>query len=282
MLLPLTPTSRLFHSVILRILHTRLLNASSLKDHTLILECFHPSTKLSTPYLLCEYLGTGSADSLSSTDLLAGTPPGAALGKMHNMYSHFRPLQPEEDHNIRRPHPAGGWYTGPSNALAEKHTEYVCQNIHLESHELFSQLCTITNLVKVGPKRGLFLTCVNIGEGITRVWRDWLADRCKSLKKRNRLEVGPNTKVEQDEEYKQRLLWADRGNNVGLRIRVSEKVDDLMPVLLRRDEDPPVSYMLEYEELVIRTTELLLVVEHSLEQEINHSGKAIVIGSWDQ
>jgi hypothetical protein len=163
------------------------------------------------------------------------------------MYSHFRPLQPEEDRNIRRPHPAGGWFPGPSNALAEKQTEYVCQNIHLESHELFSQLCTITNLVKVGPKRGLFLSCVNIGEGITRVWRHWLADRCASLKKRNRLGSGPNTKAEEDEEYKQRLLWADMGNHVGLRIRVGEKEDAMAPVLVGKDEDTPVSYVLEYE-----------------------------------
>lgn len=35
-------------------------------------------------------------------------------------------------------------------------------------------------------------------------------------------------------------------------------------------------------ELMIRTTQLLLVVEQSLDQEVNASGKAIVIGSWDQ
>jgi hypothetical protein len=34
--------------------------------------------------------------------------------------------------------------------------------------------------------------------------------------------------------------------------------------------------------LVIRTAQLLLMVEQSLDQEVNHSGKAIVIGSWDQ
>jgi hypothetical protein len=34
-------------------------------------------------------------------------------------------------------------------------------------------------------------------------------------------------------------------------------------------------------ELVIKTTQLLLMVEHSIEQEVKHSGKAIVFGSWD-
>jgi hypothetical protein len=169
------------------------------------------------------------------------------LGKMHNLYSHFRPVQPEEDRKVRRPHPAGGWLDGPANTFAEKQTHYVSQNIHLESHELFSQLCTITNLVKEGPKRGLFLSCVNIGEGITRVWRNWLADRCASLKKRNRLGSGPNTKAEEDEEYKHRLLWADTANHVGMRVRVNEKEGEHAPILWNRDEDPAISYTLEYE-----------------------------------
>lgn len=174
---------------------------------------------------------------------------------MHSMYSHFRPLQPDGNRRVRRPHPAGGWISGPVDTLREKQTEYVCQNIHLESHELFSQLCTITNLVKVGPKRGLFLSCVNIGEGITRVWRNWLADRCSSLKKRNRLGSGPNTRLEEDEEYKKRLLWADTGNHVGMRLRVSEEENKPAPILISRDEDVPVSYVLEYEgELKLPTT----------------------------
>jgi hypothetical protein len=34
-------------------------------------------------------------------------------------------------------------------------------------------------------------------------------------------------------------------------------------------------------ELVVKTTQLLLVVEQSLIEEVKHSGKAIVFGSWD-
>ena len=71
------------------------------------------------------------------------------------------------------------------------------------------------------------------------------------------------------------------------------------PVLVRKDEDPAVSYTLQYEgmflsfldfglviltivELVIKTTQLLLLVEQSIDQEVQHSGKAVVIGSWDR
>jgi hypothetical protein len=34
--------------------------------------------------------------------------------------------------------------------------------------------------------------------------------------------------------------------------------------------------------LVIRTNQLLLMVEQSIDQEVKHSGKAIAIGSWDE
>jgi hypothetical protein len=244
----MTLTSHRFYDIIIRIFQARLLNAASLKDHKLILECFHPSTKLSSPYLFCDYLGTGSCDApedeASIFQNLQGTD---RLGQLKGLYSHFRPLLPDEDRKARRSLATGGWAYSPFNALVQKETEYVCQNLHLESHELFSQLCTITNLVKVGPKRGLFLSCVNIGDSVTRIWRDWLAERCASLAKRNRLGSGPNTKKGEDEEFKKRLLWADAEEHVGLRIRVIEDESVPAPVLVSLDEDAPVSYTLQYE-----------------------------------
>lgn len=95
------------------------------------------------------------------------------------------------------------------------------------------------------------------------------------------------------------MRWADNSETVGLRLRVVEREEDA-PVLVRKDEDPAVSYTLQYEgmisfsldtaitsiltivELVIKTTQLLLLVEQSLDQEVQHSGKAVVIGSWDR
>lgn len=174
------------------------------------------------------------------------------------------------------------------NGLVDSHDQFVCQNIHLESHELFSQLQTITSLVKIGPRRGLFLSSVNISDSIMRIWRQWLAERSKS--------EGEGSS-EGDKERKERLVWADNNRTVGLRVRVVER-EEATPVLVRKDEDPPVSYTLQYEgmsfplrgrdvqlrkaELVIKATQLLLMVEQSVDQEVSHSGKAIVIGSWDQ
>ena len=97
---------------------------------------------------------------------------------------------------------------------------------------LFSQLCTIANLVKFGPKRGLYLSRVNVGEGILRVWRDWLAERAKA---------GDSEGDESE------VLWADSKKTVGLRLRVVEReaVDAGPP--LRTGEDPNVSYTLFHE-----------------------------------
>ena len=237
----MTVTSHRIHDLILRILHHRLIKAASLKDHKLILECFHPSTKLSTPYLFCDYLGTdGLSDRVEGEGALYdGIEKTGRLGKLSGLYSHFRPLRPEEDRKPLRPHPAGGCAPGPSNSLIEREAEYVCQNLHLESHELFSQLCVITNLVKVGPKRGLFKSCVTIGEGIIRIFRPWLAERSIASKS--------TSKEAEDDEHAKKLQWADTAKHVGLQIKVVERDDINAPVLVRRDEDRSVSYTLQYE-----------------------------------
>lgn len=240
-LLPMAPTSQRFHLLILRLLYHRLRDSAQLKDHKLILECFHPSTKLSTPYLFCDFICTRALDAAFDFDDIQGEDGTIGnLGKMNQLYTHFRPLKPDHERKAIRQHPAGGSFEVP-NGLVDQHDEFICQNIHLESHELFSQLCTITNLVKVGPKRGLFLSCVNISEGITRIWRNWLAERAAFKPSHD---GGASSAAAK--ERSERLLWADNNKTVGLRIGVVEREDDT-PVLVRKDEDAPVSYTLQYE-----------------------------------
>jgi hypothetical protein len=241
----MTLTSHRFYNLIVRILQTRLLNATALKEHKLILQCFHPCAKLSTPYLFVDNLGIGTCDQLGSDDNIFSCVEGSGtLGKLRGLYSHFRPLLPEEDHKIRL---RRRWVPDPPNSLSDKQTEYVCQNIHLESHELFSQLCTVTNMVKEGPKRGLFFSCVNIGEGVIRVWRDWLTEQCASLAKCRGFGPGSNTKEGEGQESSKPLLWSDIGHHVGLRIRVLEREDVPVPILVGPNEDTPVSYTLQFE-----------------------------------
>ncbi|CZR62790.1 uncharacterized protein PAC_12687 [Phialocephala subalpina] len=279
-LLPLTLTSHRFHSLIARILYHRLVETAQLKERTLLLECYHPTTKLSTPSLNCEYLGTNVLESLgtcSEEDVYTDLEDSKTgqLGKLASLYSHFRPLKPEAERRTIRRHPAGGSFIMAANDLVDEHEELVCQNVHLEAEELFSQLCTVTNVVKPGP-RGFLLGCVNISEGITRVWRHWLAEQAKL----NAEDASGSGSI--DVGRGDRLLWADNNKTVGLRMRVIERDDGTAPVLRSTDEDEAVSYTLQYEELVIRTGQLLLMVEQSIDQEVSHSGKAIVIGSWEE
>lgn len=242
-LLSISLTSRRIYSLTLRILQHRLLETAQLKDHKLILEVFHPSTKLSTPYLFCDNIGTyGLHDAARASSTSSPLDPQddtavGKLGQLATLYSHFRPLKPSPDeHKPVRVHPAGGTFDVP-NGLVDQHEEFVCQNIHLESHELFSQLQTITSLVKIGPRRGLFLSSVNISDDILRIWRPWLAEQASE-----------GTKDAGDVRVKgtESLLWADAHQRVGLRLRVVER-EEATPVLVPEGEDAAVSYTLQYE-----------------------------------
>jgi hypothetical protein len=117
----------------------------------------------------------------------------------------------------------------------------VCQDVYLESHELFSQLQSMVNVVKVGPKKDLFLSCVTIGEGLTRVWRDWLAERAENLR------LIKSSQEESANEYRKRLLWSSLDEHIRLRLRLIPREDVRAPILLKSDEDPNVGYTLQYE-----------------------------------
>lgn len=259
-LLSLTTTSHRIYDVILSIIHRRLFAAASMADHQLVLECYHPSAKFTTPYYNCEYLGT---DPLKE-EVCEGEC--GSLGQLRGLYSHFRPVQPEGDRKVWTPRPTGGWLQATLSEMVNQKEGLVCQDVDLESYELFCQLQSVVNVVRPGPKAGYFSSSTKISEGLVRVWRDWLAERSQKLFSAS------------SEEHNKRLLWSSVKEDIGIRLRVVER-QDLRPPLLqgRGDEDPQVGYTLQYEELVVRSSQLLLRLETSLERERNHEGKAIVI-----
>jgi hypothetical protein len=155
---------------------------------------------------------------------------------------------------------AGSWGFDQSNNPSEMQTDLVCQNIQLESHEPFSQLCTLTQLVKEGRRQGFFLSWVNISEGVIRVWRDWLAEQCRSLPKRNNPSSGHTSKADECKEPTQRLLWADPRENIGLRIRVVEREDILATTQNNPNQEDSISYKLEYEGEYISLTIWMLLI----------------------
>jgi hypothetical protein len=283
--------------VILRILRQRLVEAASLPDHRLILECYHPAAKLSTPYLYGDYLWTDGIDDASTRAITAKgqDPPNLTVSALGRMYSHFRPVKQDENRRGRRRYPrqseaqaaaqdvaadeqGSSSSTTNSNSNASSRTatsastaassqslpDRPSEDVFLDEGELFSQLCAVTNLVKVGPKRELFLSHVNINDGLIRVFRDWLAAQAT--------DSSPGSQAP--------ILWADTRQTVGVRFRVSERDPgwERMPLLVEAEEEAPVSYRLEFEEVLVRSGHLLLMMEESEKQQVTtQSGKAIVV-----
>jgi hypothetical protein len=250
-------------TIILRILHNRLVAAAELDSHSLLLECYHPSVKLFEPPYFCTYHRT---DGLSLYE--AGTEDeaniGERLGRMRNMYSRFRPHQRELEESgrrvLRRPGDVPGSRTFPGTAQEEYKGETVRQTLSLESHELFTQLVAQTNLVKIGPRHGLFTCFVDVEEGVLRVWKDWLAEMAARGRQDSATvlqqaveKVGKGKEVAREVKEKvdlddKSILWVSSSKNTGIRFNVKQrKFRRDTPILIRADEDIPVSYEIEYD-----------------------------------
>ncbi|KAL9122758.1 MAG: hypothetical protein Q9187_000697 [Circinaria calcarea] len=286
--------SRRFHDLILRIIQGRLLLAASPKGHTLILECYHPSAKSTEPHLVCQYLGTpGLANAFQETEPIPYHAGGVGqLGQWRDLYSHFRPARQETECRVLRSHPAGEAVrlpnpkislTGDGRLHEEPTKDLVSHDVNLDSHELFSQLCVVTHLVQLGPRSGIFYSIVNIADGVVRIWRKWLAERTKVLKSHETSNMDDRSSAHPDLDESSRMLWVDSRRNAGLLVRIRERsIRRDVPLLLHKDEDPAVSYVMEYEELRIRTAHLLQAVEQAHLEKSNVSGKAMIFGSFAQ
>jgi hypothetical protein len=263
-LLPLTVLSNRIYNIILRILHNRLVAAAELESHSLLLECYHPSAKLTEPPYFCAYQGTDGLSLYENPGEPDRAAAAARLGEMRQMYSRFRPHRRElEDGGrrvARRPGDIPGSRTYPGTAQDKFSGEIVKQTVSLEAHELFTQLVAQVNLVKIRPYNGHFSAFVDVEEGVLRVWRKWLGEivakgnRVIDTSKEKAEEVGrakgeirkPDDMESGSED--QRILWVSTARNTGIRFNVRErKLRRDTPVLIRNDEDLPVSYEVEYD-----------------------------------
>ncbi|KAI3337917.1 F-box domain-containing protein, variant [Ustulina deusta] len=261
-LLPLAAVSRRFRGLVGRLHYYRLVEATALQGRELVLECYHPCDRVSAPSLFCKYL---------ATDGLPEAGEDADLEDLNQLYTRFKLYLGDENQR-----PRSRWSTTSANdateeSLTQKAPSY---DVNLDAGDLFTQLCAVTNLVKVGPKRGLFLSIDNVTDGVIRVWRDWLREQAE------------RSATEQQQDGQTRLddpsiLWIGTSKNVGVRFRVVPKEEGQTPLLLSRDEDPAVSYTLEYQELIVRTNKLQLTLETSEAQQVADSGKAIIIASFE-
>ncbi|KAH2145888.1 hypothetical protein KXV35_000024 [Aspergillus fumigatus] len=283
-LLPLATISHRFHDLVLRIIHYRLLLAAALKEYKLILECFHPSSKLTEPHVFCKYLGTdGLSDRYEGKgSLYEEVDTAKRLGRLTCLYSRFRPEVTIEQMGT------GARITPSSDLEGEpgKENPAVTRPVNLEDFENFSRLCVVASVVKVVPGTDLLLSTIEVVDGVVRLFRDWLRDQGQ----RSSSDAPSNSTDDS-------ILWVDTGQNVGLKLRVRQKEvsQQQFPILIHRDEMPPASYEVDIEglgdtatsrsradadtyptaELHIRTTRLLLAVEQSQQDQRDYTRAVI-------
>ncbi|KAL8829253.1 MAG: hypothetical protein Q9170_006248 [Blastenia crenularia] len=254
-LLQLRLVSRHFQNVIIRIVHQRLLLAASLEDRKLILECYHPSAQYTEPYVFCEYLGTPGLSNEREGQGSLYQDLQVERGQLKQLYSRFRPSRADINTGVAPRHPAGDPPGSRTNPIDQASTEnakrdlsdLVIHKVLLDAHELFTQLSITTALVQMGPRRGVFLSFIDIIDKKTpRVWRDWLVG--KADESRNNRVHNQHVDVGESHVQSDSIIWADQGKTLGLRVRVQEtKWKKEVPVLIHRDEDQPTSYSLELE-----------------------------------
>ena len=252
-----------FRNLINQIVLNRLLKAASLKDHKIILECYHPTAQYSEPYLLCEYLGTPGLNDVNERKVkLGGGKAGDnGIDELGKLYSRFLPHSKDmgSEPRILQSHPAGdvlGSRTsptpGPSSASEAHEPEKITRTVSMEPHELFSQLCVSISLVQTGPRRGVFLSCVDVlKKTTTRIFRDWLIGRNGDPKEHvcgayECASTDNTNKSGSSHAQCSRSIWVDQGKNVELRVRARErKWRRNVPILIHQDEDQAISYSLE-------------------------------------
>ena len=183
--------------------------------------------------------------------------PAEQLRLIGTMCSRFRPHRSETGRKPWAKHPAGDvpgsrTYTPPAPAAAtagpsqeretnkappveDKDEQLVTQTVHLDSAEMFTQLCAQTFLATRGTKPGLFHQHVDINQGVIRVFRKWLA-----------AQVASNGMVLEDKNAS--VLWANDGEQLGIRLKVKQKSWRRdMPLIVNVDEDDSVLYEIQYE-----------------------------------
>ena len=250
-LLHMRSVNHRIQNLIVRIVHSRLLLAASLKDRKLILECYHPSAQYTEPYLFCDYLGTpGLSESVAGQGSIYAAHTGDGL--LRSLYSHFRPTRKRPDSKAPRSHPAGDIPASRMSDLAMSRSErqddadVVKRIVNLDANENFSQLIFSTDLVQLGPRRGLFTDIVKVNDKTTlRIFRQWAAHQVTETRRSLRAQTSADQRTSTLQETRDsEITWIDDlKRKAGLKIQVEErnwKRD--VPLLLRTDEEQAVSY----------------------------------------
>lgn len=182
-----------------------------MRNFDILLDSYHPIDKLTKPPLFCEYI---------DTDGLSEAGADADMTSLNRLYTRFRPHFDEGSRPAR--------------------DEVPSHEVHLESEELFWQLCTTVELVQNGPRRGLFSSSAPVCDHVVRITRTYLCTEATASAEREKREeiCGANASS---------ILWTNASENVGLKFRVIEDRSASGPTFIHTNENPPVSYRLEYQ-----------------------------------
>lgn len=243
----MTPASRHFHCLALRLIHNRLQIAAGLAGHTLFLECHHPAARTPAGKLLCDALDTKGLQ-----DLITGIhDDDAYLGQVRQvfgLYTRFKPQRRQPETTFRRwvvPGDIPGSRTyqssNPSQASADPNAA-VTQVVTIDAHEIFSQLSTLAYLDRREFTLGPIFHRRQVSEGHIRIWRNWLSDQCESkswtdgepIAVYHDVPTSPTVKGKARSDSVTNplppsrdpsILWVDsRDENVGIKFRVKERI----------------------------------------------------------
>jgi hypothetical protein len=131
-------------------------------------------------------------------------------------------------------------------------TKKVTHIFNLDADELFGQFCAYASLVRLGPHRGVFLSNVHIvrsGQGVMRVWKQWLQDRAVELWQQEQ-----ETGLQMDRTSTtscptigadKNIMWTDYRKNVGLRVAVRDQDGRCYGKDVSELDDLPMSFAIE-------------------------------------
>lgn len=248
--------NRRFHALVLRILHYRLLLSTPLKEYQLLLECFHPSSKLTEPHVFCKYLGIDGLSERHAPGTLYEDADGAQQ-RVTAMYSRFRPQASNEDEPERVAMRFGflpgrmffsgeGFVRADMNGFEDKKEDKVIREVTIDGYEDFSQLCVVASLVQVRPGTSLLLSASTIEDGVVRLWREWLYRQSRKWRKASDEAKEEGLEEAQVSSDSDDMMWVDMAQTVGLKLRVRPKSwNPSFPVLMHeddRDDDAWVGY----------------------------------------
>ncbi|KAF8421567.1 hypothetical protein BGX38DRAFT_1279992 [Terfezia claveryi] len=279
-LLRLLPLSLRIQVLTIHLLHRRINTALALENHYLTFECYPPGERVATPVLHCTYLGTcrrsdaplPPATSSTFTSATASTTPNSI--PIGSLYCHFR---------FKHALPFI-----PTPSLIPTTT------LPFFSAAFTTPLTVHSSLVRAESSR-LLTSAIEVFDKTIYVPHTWLmraAERTVELFGASEAPLMHDT----DESVnivddtgvwdKDRILWFGDHGLAGLKLRVTGREN------LRQGQQqslstpvhtkPDVTYTLKYEQLMVKTVHLLVMLEKSREERLLHiAGSANRKQNWE-